>query len=56
MNKASQSIAPDSFPVASPQIDAHETQGTLHTGPTGVVHRGTGPGPSVHSYTRTGRE
>ena len=27
------------------QIDDTETQGTLHTGPTGVVHRGAGPIP-----------
>ena len=39
MTKNVQSIAPSS-PVASPQIDAHERQGTLPTGPTGKVHRG----------------
>ena len=43
MQQANRSIAPSFPPVASPQIDAHEPQGTLHTGPTGVVHRGAGP-------------
>ena len=33
MTKANRSIAPDSFPVTSPQIDDTERQGTLPTGP-----------------------
>ena len=39
---ASQSIAPSFTPVTSPQIADSEPQGTLHTGPTGVVRRGAG--------------
>ena len=38
-----QSIAPSFPPVANPQIDATEQQGTLRTGPTGRVHRGGVP-------------
>ena len=45
MTKSNQSIAPDTFPGTSPQIDDTETQGTLATGPTGKVHRGAGPIP-----------
>ena len=54
MNKSNQSIAPDSFPVTSPQIDDTERQGTLHTGPTGVVHRG--PEPRTEEELRDNRE
>ena len=51
---ASQSIAPSFTPVTSPQIDAHESQGTLHTGPTGVVHRG--PEPRTQAELEDNRE
>ena len=45
MQKNVQSIAPSFTPVTSPQIDDPEPQGTLPTGPTGVVHRGGGGAP-----------
>ena len=54
MTKASQSIAPSFTPVTSPQIDATERQGTLHTGPTGVVHRG--PEPRTEEELQDNRE
>ena len=38
-----QSIAPSLNPVASPQIDAHESQGTLHMGPLGIASRSDPP-------------
>ena len=46
MQKNVQSIAPSFTPVTSPQIDDPEPQGTLPTGPTGVVHRGGGGAPA----------
>ena len=54
MKNARQSIAPSFTPVTSPQIDATERQGTLHTGPTGVVHRG--PEPRTEEELRDNRE
>ena len=44
MNKASQSIAPDSFPGASPQIDVPERLSGVrsHTEPLAYVRRGAG--------------
>ena len=53
-SNASRSIALSFTPVTSPQIADSEPQGTLHTGPTGVVHRG--PEPRTEEELRDNRE
>ena len=40
------SVSPNFTDASSPQIDAHERQPSLPTGPTGVVHRGGGGAPA----------
>ena len=49
-----QSIAPSFNPVASPQVDDPDPQGTLHVGPTGRLHRG--PAPRTKAELEDNRE